>query len=57
MPRNSLRYKNEKGQISAYKLKRKSLSFNARELLREIIKRTIKKYKGHPPKITNVARC
>ena len=66
MPRNSLLNENEKGQISAYKLEGKSISFIGRELSRS---RTVarnylkdpesygtRKRLGRPPKITNAAR-
>ena len=57
---------NEKGQISAYKLETKSISFIARELLRSqtVVRNFLKdpelygtrKCPGCPPKITNAAR-
>ena len=64
MPRNSPL--NEKGQISAYKLEGKSISFIARELLRSwtVVRNYLKdtesygtrKRPGRPLKITNAAR-
>ena len=66
MPRNSSLNKNEKGQISTYKIEGKSMSFIARELSRSqtVVRNYLKdsesyatrKRPGHPPKITNAAR-
>ena len=63
---NSTHNENEKEQISAYKLERKSLSFIARELSKSgtVVRNYLKdpesygnrKCPGRPPKITNAAR-
>ena len=67
MPRNSPLNENKKEQISVYKLEGKSISFNARELSRtRTVERNYlkdpesygtRKCPGHPPEITNAARC
>ena len=66
MPRNSQLNDNEKGQISAYKLEGKSISFIVRDLSRSrtVVRNSLKdlelygtwKRPSHPPIIPNAAR-
>ena len=67
MPWNSPLNENEKRQISVYKQEGKSINFIARELSssQTVVRNYPKdpesygtrKCPGHPPKITNAARC
>ena len=66
-PRTPPLNEKEKGQISAYKLEGKSLSFISRELLmsQTVVRNYLKdlesygtrKHPGHQAKTTNAARC